>query len=173
MGLGAPNHFENAFESWLRESRLAFVPVDQAKRAHFSRSHIKSFDFLIYPRPLGRDTIIAEVKGRRFEGVSLEKLTSLPCWVTMEDIRGLIKWEEIFGSSYKAYFIFAYEIVQPDVDLDRFSDYHFQDRRYFWLCLTAEDYLKAMRSRSAKWQTVTLAAADFRKHARDLNELVF
>lgn len=173
MGLGVPNHFETAFAAWLGENRLTFVPVDQAKRAAFARCNIKSFDFLIYPRCCGKDVLLAEVKGRRFEGSSLERLTGLPCWVTMEDIRGLMKWEDIFGPGYKGYFIFAYEIAKPDVDLDRFRSFEFGDRRYVYLCIAAEEYSKAMRSRSARWQTVTLGAEDFRRCAVEIEKLVF
>ena len=75
----APNHYERAFESWLRDNHIKYVAVDEQKRATFARSRIKSFDFLLYP-PNGQ-IIIAEVKGRSFKGTSLVNLTGLECWV--------------------------------------------------------------------------------------------
>ena len=173
MGLGVPNHFEDAFAQWLAQNKLVYVPIDDTRRAAFARCNIKSFDCLIYPRVAGGEIIIAELKGRRYEGKSLEKLTNLQCWVTAEDIRSIIKWEEIFGNGFKGYFVFVYEAVNPDVDFDRFECFNYNDRRYFWVAAGACEYFKAARKRSSKWQTVSLAAEDFRKIAVDVNTLLF
>ena len=102
----APNHYERAFESWLRDNHIQYVAVDEQKRATLARSKIKTFDFVLYP-PSGQ-IIIAEVKGRLFKGTSLAKLAGLECWVTTDDVDGMTNWQKIFGPTHTAAFIFAY-----------------------------------------------------------------
>ncbi len=167
----APNHYEQAFENWLRDNRIQYVSVDEQKRATFARSKIKSFDFLLYP-PNGR-IIIAEVKGRTFKGTSLAKLTGLECWVTTEDIDGLTGWQKVFGPGHQAVFIFAYKIENVDVDFDGRDFYDFARNRYVFFCVRLDDYRKFMKRRSPKWQTVTLPADKFRKCAVQMQKLFF
>jgi hypothetical protein len=166
----APNNYERAFESWLRDNRIQYVSVDEQKRATFAHSRIKSFDFLLYP-PNGR-IIIAEVKGRTFKGTSLAKLTGLECWVTTEDIDGLTGWQKVFGPDHQAIFVFAYKIENVDVDFDGRDFYDFARNRYLFFCVRLDDYRKFMKRRSPKWQTVTLPADKFRKCAIQMQALV-
>ena len=168
-----PNHFETAFENWLIENRVQYVQVDQRKRAYFARTKIKSFDFLLYPARLDTDTLIAEVKGRTFSGKSLARLGGLQCWVTMEDVRGLLRWEEVFGKNYAGMFVFVYELANVDVDTDGRNVFEFDGKRYFFAGLKLSDYSSCMRLRSPRWQTVMLGAADFRRCATDLETLLF
>ena len=158
-----PNHFETAFENWLIENRVQYVQVDQKKRAYFARTKIKSFDFLLYPARLNSDTLIAEVKGRTFKGKSLARLGGLQCWVTMEDVRGLLRWEDVFGKDHAGLFVFAYELANVDVETDGRNVFVFDGRRYFFVGLRLSDYSGCMRLRSPRWQTVMLGAADFRR----------
>ena len=167
-----PNHFETAFENWLIENRIQYVQVDQRKRAFFARTKVKSFDFLLYPSRLDADMLIAEVKGRTFSGASLGKLSGLQCWVTMEDVRGLLRWEEVFGKHYAGLFVFAYELANVDVDTDGRSVFEFDSKRYLFLCLKLSDYRNFMRTRSPRWQTVMLGAPDFRRCAINLEALL-
>jgi len=166
----APNHYERAFESWLRDNRIQYVSVDEQKRATFARSKIKSFDFLLYS-PNGR-IIIAEVKGRIFKGTSLAKLTGLECWVTTEDIDGLTGWQKVFGPEHQAVFVFAYMAENIDVDFDGRDFYDFARNRYVFFCVRLEDYRKFMKRRSPKWQTVTLPADKFRQCAIQLQDIL-
>jgi hypothetical protein len=167
-----PNHFETAFENWLIENRVQYVQVDQRKRAFFARTKIKSFDFLLYPSRLDTDTLIAEVKGRTFEGKSLAKLSGLQCWVTMEDVRGLLSWEEVFGKDHTGVFVFAYELANVDIDNDGRDVFEFDGKRYLFLCVRLSDYQRLMKTRSPRWQTVMLGAADFRRCATNLRTLL-
>jgi hypothetical protein len=169
----APNHFETAFENWLIENRVQYVQVDQRKRAVFARTKIKSFDFLLYPARLDTDTLIVEVKGRTFSGKSLARLGGLQCWVTMEDVRGLLRWEDVFGKEHVGMFVFAYELANVDVDADGRSVFEFDSRRYFFAGVKLSDYSSCMRMRSPRWQTVMLGAADFRRCAKNLETLLF
>lgn len=167
------NQYEQAFESWLIDNRCQYVLVDQHKRAVFSRNKIKSFDFLLYPPAKDSKIIIAEVKGRKFKGASLAKLAGLECWATMDDVRGLIRWEQVFGKGYAGVFVFAYWLEKIDVEPDGRDVYDFDERRYFFFGVKLDDYRTYMTVRSPKWQTVTLPAEKFRTCALPMEELLF
>jgi len=166
------NHYEQVFENWLIDNRIGYVPVDQAKRAVFARSKIKSFDFLIYPRDGRSEIILAEVKGRKFSGASLKNLTGLQCWVTADDISGLARWEKVFGQGYVGAFVFAYQFEKIDVELDGRQVYDFGGRRYLFLSVRLEDYRTFMTLRSPKWQTLSLPAENFRASAVEIGTLL-
>lgn len=163
-------NYEHVFKNWLIENRVQYVVVDQQKRKMFARNRIKSFDFLLYPacsRP-----VIAEVKGRKFKGKNLAALSGLECWVTMEDIRGLMRWEQLFSDGFEAAFIFAYEFANVDVETDGREVYDFENSRYMFYAVRLGDYRQFMKQRSPKWQTVTLPAAKFKKFAIPVRELL-
>ncbi|MFH1615335.1 MAG: HYExAFE family protein [Planctomycetota bacterium] len=167
-----PNHYEQALAGWLMDNRVQFVPVDQQKRVIFSRSKMKSFDFLLYPRSSTREVIVAEAKGRKFSGSSLAGRPSLQCWVTMEDVRGLLGWEDVFGSGYTGAFVFVYCFEKIDVDPDKWQIYEFDDRRYFFVMVMLDDYRKFMKIRSRKWQTVTLSTENFRSCMKPIEKVL-
>ena len=164
------NQYEQAFETWLIDNRLQYLPVDQQKRRIFARSKIKSFDFLLYPA--NSEPVIAEVKGRKFKGSSLAKLSSLECWVTMEDVRGLIRWEQVFGKGFEASFIFVYGFDKIDIEYDGKEVFEFTDHRYMFYAVRLDDYRTYMTVRSPKWQTVTLPAARFREFAVPIRDFL-
>ena len=166
----SPNHYERAFENWLIDNHIRYVRADEHKKAAFGQSKIKSFDFLLYP-PNG-PIIIAEVKGRRFRGTSLAKLAGLECWVTTEDVDGLTKWQEIFGSNHKAVYIFAYKIENVDVDFDGNEGFYFEASRYVFFCVELDDYRRFMKQRSPKWKTVTLPAGQFKECVVSINDFL-
>lgn len=157
------NGYEEVFEQWLVEKAVKYVPVDQQKRKIFARNKIKSFDFIVYPRNGGQ--VIAEVKGREFKGKSLAGMKSLECWVTLEDVKGLIQWELVFEKGTRAMFVFVYKITGGDVDTDGADVFEFFDEKYFFYTVSLDDYREFMKVRSPKWETVTLPASKFRECA--------
>lgn len=170
---GSGEQYERAFEGWLSENQVPYVPVDQARRRALARVRIKTFDFLLYPRAGG--PIVAELKGRRFAGASLAGLRGLECWVTLEDIRGLMQWQEFFAAGDKparAAFVFAYHLARLDVECDGREVYDGADGSYLFLAVGLEDYQQHMTRRSGKWQTVTLPAARFRRVAIPIGRLL-
>jgi hypothetical protein len=166
----SPNHYERAFENWLIDNQIKYTSIDEHKQAAFTDCKIKSFDFLVYPP--AKPIIIAEVKGRKFTGTSLEKMTGFECWVTAEDIDGLAKWQEILGPAYQAVFIFAYLIENIDVDFNGVEVFDFNADRYVFFTVKLDDYRSFMKRRSPKWQTVTLPADKFRRCAAQITELL-
>ena len=167
----SPNQYERAFENWLIDNRIQYIAVDEHKRAAFGLSKIKSFDFLLYPR--NQQIIIAEVKGRAFKGTNFAKLTGLECWVTTEDIEGLVRWQQVFGPGHTAVFVFAYKIENVDVDFDGRDFYDYADSRYIFFAVKLDDYRRFMKRRSPKWKTVTLPADTFRQCAIQMQKLLY
>ena len=166
----SPNHYERAFQNWLIDNRIQYIAIDEHKRASFARCKVKSFDFLVYPAT--GQIIIAEVKGRKFKGTSLAKLTGFECWVTAEDVDGLVKWQRVFGPAYQALFIFAYKAENVDVDFDGRDVFEFDTDRYVFFAVKLDDYRSFMKRRSPKWRTVTLPADKFRQCAIEISELL-
>jgi len=164
------NKYERAFENWLIDNHIQYISVDDHKKAAFARHKIKSFDFLLYPR--ADQTIIAEVKGRKFAGTSLAKLTGLECWVTTEDVDGLAAWQKVFGPGHQAVFVFVYAIENIDVDFDGRPVFEFNANRYIFFGIKLDDYRCFMKRRSPKWQTVTLPADKFRQCVLGINEFL-
>jgi len=164
------NHYERAFENWLIDSQVDYVRADEHKRIGAAGQSVKNFDFLIYTRSGRR--IIAEVKGRTFRGTSLVGLKGLECWVTRDDVAGLLIWQEVLGENHEAVFVFAYRLAQIDVDLDGREAFCFGADRYVFFSVRVADYARAMKRRSPKWQTVTLPAKAFRQYARELASLL-
>ena len=120
-----------------------------------------------------QNTIIAEVKGRLFKAATFAGLTSLECWVTTDDIEGLVQWQRVFGSNHTIAFVFAYKIENVDVDFDGLNFHHYADARYVFFTIALDDYRKFMKVRSPRWKTVTLPADKFRKHAVQMQNLLF
>lgn len=165
-----PNHYERAFQNWLIDHRIKHTALNNQNAIEFGHKGIKSFDFLLELE--NGKKILAEVKGRRFKGISFEKLSSLECWVTAGDIDGLTQWSEILGSDFKALFVFTYKIENIDVDFDGKEVFEFDSNRYIFFCISLEDYRKFMKQRSPKWQTVTLPADKFREYAVSLADFL-
>jgi hypothetical protein len=175
MSSFSANHYEQAFESWLIDNHIKYVPIDESKKAVFGRVKIKSFDFLVYPRGQQSNpyVIITEVKGKLFKGTSLAGLKGLECWVLADDVDGMVTWQKILGPQHFALIVFAYCIVNPDVDFDGRSFHEYDNNRYVFLGVTLDDYRKFMKQRSPRWRTVTLGAEKFRQCAVKLEEILF
>jgi len=168
------NLYEAAFENWLRDNRIQYIPIDQSKKAAFERAKIKSFNFLVYPannQPAERP-VIAEVKGRKFKGTTFAKLAGFECWVTADDVEGLAGWQKVFAQQHLAVFVFAYRIEKIDVDFDGREAFECDGGRFIFFAVSLDDYRRFMKLRSPKWRTVTLPAEDFRKCAVQIEQLL-
>ena len=170
------NHYEQAFESWLEDNHVNYVYIDQHKRQSFSSERVKTFDYLIYPeKPDGPEQlcgpiVIAELKGKIFKSESLAGFRNMECWVSLEDVRGMLKWRQVMGASTaagiaKAVFVFAYKLECIDVENDGCEIYDFDGQKYVFYCVDLSDYTDNMKLRSRRWQTVNLSAENFRQKA--------
>jgi len=153
------NHYDAAFEAWLREHRLPYVAVDESKRALLTRQSIKSPDFLVQSPRLGR--IVVDVKGRKQEiGSQVRRWEN---WATEDDLSSLDAWEAIFGAQFKSLLVFAYELSDQTEDAEQPLMLEFRGRRYSFHGVWASDYRQAMRQRSSQWETVWVPSAAYRQ----------
>jgi len=159
-------HYEAAFEDYLRTRRITYVAIDEAKRAAFTGATLKSFDFLVYPRP-GANFIV-DVKGRKVPPAGSASGRRCENWVTREDLDALMSWQEIFGRSFSAVFVFAYWLPNHDRNGPLQPHHLFRQDHYAFLAVDAIDYRTHARRRSAKWTTLSMPNAVFREIAQPL-----
>src|ERR1700753_4182188 len=92
-------HYEAAFEAFLRDRKIPYVAVDEAKRALFSNAKLKSFDFVVYGGKGGKGpNLLVDVKGRSCR--DRENARGMQNWVMQVDVDDLIQWEEVFGEGF-------------------------------------------------------------------------
>ncbi len=165
------HHYEAAFEDYLRSRGIPYVPVDEARRAIFAGSRIKSFDILVYPP---RDAKwIVDIKGRKFPYLSSRGGKRYwENWVERDDLIGLSEWEKVFGGEFEACFIFAYSLDGPPDRWPPTRPHPFRGEYYAFYHVTLSAYKENARERSASWQTVTVARSVFRKIARPVEALM-
>ena len=159
-------HYEAAFEDYLRSQGIAYVAVDEKKKAIFSGARVKSFDFLVYRRP--GETWLVDIKGRKFPYDTPSNRRYWENWLTQDDVDGLLQWEQVFGHGFVSMVVFAYLLLGPQ-DRQPTSHVHpFQDDCYAFLTIPASVYAAHARPRSEKWRTVTVPTKTFRSLARPI-----
>lgn len=161
------NHYEAAFEAYIRALRLPCVAVDEAKRAISGDDGIKSPDFLLYP---GRGTnFVVEVKGKR--GKTAIGRRAWENWVTLDDLDGLARWQVMFGPGFRALLCFVYAETPSEFPLPPGDGaFSFRNRFYRFWGLELDDYVSHLRSRGPAWKAVAMARAEFRKRVRPLDD---
>lgn len=166
------NHYEAAFEAFLRSRRVPFIAIDEAKRSLMGSEKIKSLDFII----VGPDDakLVVDVKGRRYPGGTAEKPRKVwQNWATHEDLDGLDHWARLLGSGFRGVIAFAYHIAPPFVLPENATDaFKFHDTTYLMRAITVTDYRQHMTVRSPRWGTVSLPVAAFRKLVQPFSTLL-
>src|SRR5262245_50062458 len=160
------NHYEAAFEAYLRAERLCYVAVDETRRAELYDEPVKSLDFIVY----GPDnaSLLVDVKGRRFPSGDPEKRRWVwQNWAMREDLDGLARWEARFGRGYRGLLVFVYHVLPTvDLPLGTADIWFWRGRLYLLRAVVASDYRAAMRTRSPRWDTVHLPTDTFRRLVR-------
>jgi hypothetical protein len=155
------NHYEAAFEAFLRERRVGFVAVDETRRALFGDdgAAVKSPDLIVIHQPAGG--LLVDIKGRRFPSGPGRLVWQN--WCSADDLDGLDQWAARFGPAYRGVLAFVYHIL-PEVRLpeDAPDQWEWQGKRYLARAVAAGDYRAKMRVRSPRWKTVHLPTAAFR-----------
>ena len=166
------NHYEAAFEAYLRDRGIGFIAVDEARRTMLGDTDVKSLDFIIVGPHDAR--LVVDVKGRRFPGGALAKPRKVwQNWAEREDIDGLIRWSEVLGTGYRGVLAFVYQIMPPYALPDDTPDlFVFRDAHYLMRGIEVRAYQERMRRRSERWDTVHLPTADFRKLVRPFSEML-
>lgn len=159
-------HYEAAFEDFLRSRQAQYVAVSETHRALFAGVKVKSFDFLVAGR--GGGTLIVDIKGRRAPG---DGSAGLQNWVTRDDVDGLQRWEEVFGTGFAALLLFAYWLSEPPAEPG--PEVHvYEGACYRFLGVRLADYAAGMRERSPKWGTVNVPSGFFREISRPASEFL-
>lgn len=173
------HHYEAAFEQYLRDRRVPYVAVDEARKALLPEGArlattdaaggesrgLKSFDFVLYGSGVN---LLIEIKGRRVarrrsQVTSGRAASRLESWVTEDDAESLGTWERLFGDGFGAAFVFVYWCDEaPPASLFQ-ETFEFRGRWYAVRAVRLADYARAMKPRSARWRTVHLSTADFER----------
>lgn len=155
------NHYDVAFEEYLRHRRTPYVVVDERRRALLQQASLKSMDFIVYSET--DRNLLVDVKGRRFPTAPATSGHKWENWATTDDLVSLYQWQRVFGGGFRSVLVFAYEVIDPRC-LDQFSaPFEYQKRVYSFYGVWADDYHREMRTRSPKWETVTLPSRVFRE----------
>jgi hypothetical protein len=174
------HHYEHAFERFLRDQRVPYISVDEAKKSLLPErtrittragdaapEKLKNFDFVIYGEG---GNLLVEVKGRRLPKVRLVDGTPakprMESWVTKDDIDALQRWRGLFGPEFEPMFVFMYwcDDVPPD---GLFVETVVSRGRWYTMrCIDLDSYVGAMKVRSPKWGTMNLSSADFERLSR-------
>lgn len=180
------HHYEQAFETYLRQRRVPYVAVDEAKKALVpegfpllvttdpaegeAKAALKSFDFVIYGPG---SNLLVEVKGRRIARRSLAAASGgqtprgrLESWVTLDDVASLTTWGRLFGPEFTPAFVFIYWCDEQPPDALFEEIFEHRGKWYALRAITLSDYQAAMKVRSLRWRTVHLPTAAFDRLSR-------
>ncbi|GAB4145660.1 MAG: hypothetical protein Tsb009_17880 [Planctomycetaceae bacterium] len=164
------NHYELAFEEYLRSRRTAHVAVDEQRRALLSDNSLKSMDFIVYSSQ--SVNLLVDVKGRRFPSGGESGHHKWENWTTPDELASLDQWEQVFGEGFRAILVFAYHICQSRYLSEVASPYRFRDRVYAFYGVWANEYRNATRTRSISWDTVSVSSEDFHQMKRPIDEFL-
>ena len=166
------NHYEAAFEAYLRARGVGFVAVDEAKRSQLGDVAVKSLDFIVVGPNDAR--LVVDVKGRRFPGGPADRPRKVwQNWSTEDDLDGLGRWAEHFGPDFRGVLAFVYRIEPPFRLPDDTPDvFAHRDEVYLMRAVAASDYRTRMKPRSQRWGTVHLPTAAFRALVRPFSDFL-
>lgn len=177
------NHYEAAFEAYLRARTIPYVAVDETRRsltvsanpsnaADGENQSLKSLDFIVSPLPANGQrsgSWLVDVKGRRFTTGSSKQYWKN--WSTADELRSLAHWESLFAGQFQSLLVFAYNVVGDQAPLPAEQLFEFRGGLYGFLGIRLDHYAGWSKILSPKWQTVTIPAKQFRALARPCDEL--
>ncbi len=160
------NHYDVAFEELLRRLRRPYVAVNETRRALSQTASLKSIDFIVSSAQ--SQSLLVDVKGRRLSPGS----RCWNNWTPEDDLTSLAQWEAVFGNSFRALLVFAYDITGPQKRAQHDLIWEIQGRRYAFYGVWADEYAQAKKVYSPRWNTVTVPAETFRRLRRPLLDLL-
>ena len=162
------NHYEAAFEEYLRQRCVPYVAVDEAKRSRWAGGTIKSLDFIVSPGDRG--SWLVDVKGRRFP--SGEQKQYWKNWSTRDDLESLSQWERLFGERFGGLFVFAYNVVGDRAPLPEGALFEFRGGLYSFVAIRLSEYALHARPISPSWDTWAMPTGRFRELAAPLADFL-
>lgn len=171
------NHYEAAFEAYLRQERIAYVAVDEKRRALVKdriagNQSLKSLDFIVSPAQEDAPATrwLVDVKGRRFPS-GQKHPQYWRNWSTRDDLASLTRWQAEFGPQFRAALVFAYELTADRSPVSPEEVFYYGQSAYGFVGIALDDYLPAARTLSTRWGTVSMSVPLFRERARSVLEL--
>jgi hypothetical protein len=163
------NHYELAFEAFLREHRIAYVAVDEKRRSLIGQGTLKNLDFIVSPS--NSVSLPVDIKGRRFPSGQRTK-QYWRNWSTWDDLESLACWQDKLGPGSCALLVFAFHVLgeRSPVEVERL--FEFRQRWYAFLAVRVADYIQFARPLSARWQTVSMPVPLFRQAAFPFDEIL-
>ena len=153
----AHNHYERAFAAWLRAWRVPYVAVNEQQRALWDDVSLKSMDFIV---SLPESRLLLDVKGRMSNRTA--KRSSAENWVTQDDLESLTQWAGSFGNGFTPLLVFTYRQTLPHPHLSC-SQIPLEGFHYGFYGIELTRYASALKSRSKRWQTLSLPRDEFRR----------
>ena len=176
------NHYEAAFEAYLRARTIPYVAVDETRRSltlppagsgeSGEQSSLKSLDFIVSPLSSRGERLgswLVDIKGRRFPSGRAKQYWKN--WSTADELRSLAHWESLFAGQFQSLLVFAFNVVGDQAPLPAEQLFEFRGGLYGFLGIRLDHYAGWSRVLSPKWQTVTIPAKQFRALAKPCDEL--
>ncbi len=164
------NHYDAAFEHYLRASRIPYVAVDEKRRALAKNASLKSLDFIVYSKQ--GPNLLIDVKGRTEIFPDQSNRRRWENWATIEDIRGLHQWQELFGEGFISGFVFAYQLPADSISNNLEKLFAYKGSLYAFYLVKNDEYRLKMRPRSHSWQTVFLHQQDFHEMRQPVDAII-
>ena len=158
------NHYEAAFECYLRSRQIAYVAVDESRRSLLADGSIKSLDFIV---SCAAGAWLVDVKGRRFPSGHQKQYWKN--WSTRDDLLSLSQWERLFGEQFGGLFVFAYNVVGDRAPVAAERLFEFRGGLYGFIGIRLCEYALHARPISPAWDTVAMPSARFRELAAPLD----
>jgi len=167
-------HYERAFEEWLRRGRIPYVPVDQVRRSTDREGPIKSFDFLVHA---GDRHYIVDVKGKCFPQVSRGREVYWENWIHFSDLEGLLAWEGHFGVGYTGLLVYCYWLQVPAGEGGSGVPAPARTittgaRDYLITAIPAQLFAENCRRRSTRWQAVHVPVREFTSLVKPIEHFI-
>lgn len=156
------NHYEAAFEAWLRGKGIPYVAVDETRRPTTGARSLKNLDFIVSPTTAPGSWLV-DVKGRRFPTGKSQYWKN---WCTADELRSLASWEALFGQQFSGLLVFAYNVIGDQAPLPPEQLFPFRDGLYGFVGIRLDHYASWAKQLSIKWDTVTIPTLQFRSLAR-------
>ncbi len=180
------NHYESAFENYLRSEMIPYVAVNEQRRSIAKKGSLKNLDFIVSPdekfeaddpyglfefsetKPRQTDKRwLIDIKGRRFPSGSQYWRN----WTTRDEIESLRKWKNHFGDGFDAALVFAYQLTANHSPVPPDQIHFFRNEAYGMIAISLEAYARNAKILSPKWGTISVPTPLFRSLARPLTSL--
>lgn len=164
------NHYESAFECFLRSRKIPYFSNRQEHRNQLPNGQtLKNFDFVVSHPNQGH--WIVDIKGRRFPGGKNSK-NFWKNWTTEDDLTGMLHWESLMGKNFQALFVFAYLITGDRSPLPFDELFVWHKRRYAFVAIGLHPFIAEARLISPRWRTYELPTSRFRALAYPFTDLL-